>query len=76
VSEHLNAVTFVSPLHSSAKQGWHYLRDLFQSLLIGGVVRVKYLLRMAEITSGNSFELNNLRNLFLVAKNEFQKSSG
>jgi len=43
---------------------------------LSGVVRVKYLLRMAEITSGNSFELNNLRNLFWWLKMSSRKALG
>ena len=45
--------------HSSATAGWHCLRDLTRHLLIGGCGQVTYLLRMAEITSGSSFEPNN-----------------
>ena len=43
----------------SATAGWHFSRDLTRCLLIGGVVTVTYLLSMAEITSGSSFEPNN-----------------
>ena len=43
----------------SATAGWHFSRDLARRLLIGGCGRVMYLLRMAEIMSGSSFEPNN-----------------
>ena len=44
----------------SATAGWHFWRDLTRHLLIGtSVVGVTYLLSMAEITSGSSFEPNN-----------------
>jgi len=47
--------------HFSATAGWHFSRDLTRRLLIGGCGQSHYLLRMAEITSGSSFEPNNLR---------------
>jgi len=44
----------------SAMAGWHFSGDLSRHLLLlVGVVRVPYLLRMAEITSGSGFEPNN-----------------
>ena len=45
----------------SATAVWHFSRDLARRLLIVGVVRVTYLLSMAEITSGSSFEPNKPR---------------
>ena len=43
-----------------ATAGWHFLRDLTRHLVIlVGEVRVTYLLNVAEITSGTSFEPNN-----------------
>ena len=47
----------------SATAGWHFSRDLTRRLLIGGCgkIRVTYLLSMAEITSGSSFEPNKPR---------------
>jgi len=47
--------------HFSATAGWHFSRDLTRRLLIVGVVRVMYLLSMAEITSRSSFEANKPR---------------
>ena len=43
----------------SATAGWHFSSDLARRLLIGGCGHSTYLLSMAEITSGNSFERNN-----------------
>ena len=43
----------------SATAGWHFSRDLTRRLLIGGCGHSTYLLSMAEITSGSSFEPNN-----------------
>jgi len=45
----------------SATAGWHFSRDLTRHLLIGGCSQSTYLLSMAEITSGSSFELNKPR---------------
>ena len=53
----------------SAMAGWHFSRDLTRHLLIGGCGQSHvsglgsrlYLLSMAEITSGSSFEPNKLR---------------
>ena len=47
--------------HFSATAGWHFLRDLTRRLLFGGCGRSTYLLSMAEITSGSSFEPNHMR---------------
>ena len=43
----------------SATAGWLFLRDLTRCLLIRGCGQSTYMLRMAEIMSGSSFELNN-----------------
>ena len=45
--------------HFSATAGWHFSRDLTRCLLIGGCGHSTYLLSIAEITSGSSFEPNN-----------------
>ena len=47
----------------SATAGWHFSRDLTRRLLIGGCGQshVDYLLSMAEIASGSSFEPNKPR---------------
>ena len=45
----------------SATAGWHFSRDLTRHLLIGGCCQTTYLLSMAEITSGSSFEPNKPR---------------
>jgi len=45
----------------SATAGWHFSRDLTRRLLIGGCGQSTYLLSMAEITSGSSFEPNKPR---------------
>jgi len=42
----------------SAVAGWHFSRDFTRHLLIDGCGQSTYLLRMAEITSGSSFEHN------------------
>ena len=47
--------------HFSATAGWHFSRGLTRRLLIGGCGQSTYLLSMAEITSGSSFEPNKLR---------------
>jgi len=47
--------------HILATAGWHFSRDLTRRLLIGGCGQSMYLLSMAGITSGSSFEPNNLR---------------
>ena len=44
----------------SATAGWHFSRDLTRRLVIGVCGHSTYLLSMAEITSGSSFEANNL----------------
>ena len=57
-------LTFVGPpfpefkAHFSATAGWHFSRDLTRRLLIGGCGQGHV---SAEITSGSSFEPNNLR---------------
>ena len=43
----------------SATAGWHFSRDLTRRLVFGGCGHSTYLLSMAEITSGSSFEPNN-----------------
>jgi len=48
--------TISSEAHFSDMAGWHFSTDLTRLV---GAVRVTYLLRMAEITSGSSFEPNN-----------------
>ena len=59
------AISVVGPLfpafkvHFSATAGWHFSRHLTRCLLIGGCGQSHVLLRMAEITSGSSFEPNN-----------------
>ena len=45
----------------SATAGWHFSRDLTRRLLIGGCGQSQYLLSMAEITYGSSFEPNKPR---------------
>ena len=45
----------------SATTGWHFSRDLTRCLLIGGCGQSTYLLSMAEMTSGSSFESNKPR---------------
>ena len=39
--------------------GWHFSRDLTRCLQLVGMAAFTYLLRMAEISSGSSFEPNN-----------------
>ena len=49
--------------------GWQFSSDLSRHLVIGAhVVRVIYLLRMAEISSGSSYEPNNLTEQKLGAR--------
>ena len=43
----------------SAIAVWHLSRNLCRCLLIGGCGRSQYPLRIADITSGSSFEPNN-----------------
>jgi len=40
--------------------GWHFSTELTRCLLIGGCGQGYKFVRMAEITSGSSFEPNNL----------------
>ena len=47
--------------HFSATQDWHFPRALIESLLIVGVVRVTYMIKMAEISSGKSLNPNTPR---------------
>jgi len=56
LSHHIGPPFPVFKARFSAMTGWHFWR-----VLIGSVVRVTYLLRVAEITSGSSFEPNNLK---------------
>ena len=44
--------------HFSATQGWQFPRALTESSLIMGVVRVTYMIKMAEISSGRSLKPN------------------
>ena len=44
--------------HFSATQGWHFRRALTERSLIVGVVRVTYMIKMAEISSGRSLDPN------------------
>jgi len=44
--------------HFSAMQGWHFPRALTENSLIVGVVRVTYMINMAEISSGRSLKPN------------------
>ena len=45
----------------SATAGWHFSRDLTKRLLIGGCGQSHVSAKLAEITSGSSFEPNELR---------------
>ena len=45
----------------SATVAWHFSRELTRRLLIGGCGQSTYLLSMAEITPGSSFEPNKPR---------------
>ena len=51
--------------HFSATQGWHFPRALIESSLIVGMVRVTYIIKMAEISSGKSLKPNIPRELKL-----------
>ena len=44
--------------HFSVMQGWHFPRALIESSLLVGVVRVTYMIKMAEISSRRSLKPN------------------